>query len=107
MGSQVGVLAQADPQAVRGPVRALRDLVDKAEAGERGLLRLPMLERVTPVLNISAKALTGEVAAKLARRRHQLRWFGDRPAGYRERVGRRVGSASAPGQVSIARQLAG
>jgi transcriptional regulator with XRE-family HTH domain len=40
--------------------------VDKVEAGERSLLRLPMLERVAEVLNISAKALTGEMKAKPA-----------------------------------------
>jgi transcriptional regulator with XRE-family HTH domain len=32
--------------------------VDKVESGERGLLRLPMLERVTEVLHVSVETLT-------------------------------------------------
>lgn len=33
--------------------------VDKVESGERGLLRLPMLERVAEVLHVSVETLTG------------------------------------------------
>lgn len=32
--------------------------VDKVESGERGLLRLPMLERVAEVLHVSVETLT-------------------------------------------------
>ncbi len=37
--------------------------VDKVESGERGLLRLPMLERVADVLHVSVEELTGAAEA--------------------------------------------
>lgn len=41
--------------------------VDKVESGERGLLRLPMLERVTEVLHVSVETLTDTDEARQAR----------------------------------------
>lgn len=41
--------------------------VDKVESGERGLLRLPMLERVAEVLHISVETLTGTSEVHQAR----------------------------------------
>lgn len=41
--------------------------VDKVESGERGLLRLPMLERVADVLHVSVETLTGTSEVRQAR----------------------------------------
>src|SRR2546423_12925224 len=40
--------------------------VDKIERGERALLRLPMLERVAEVLNVSVDVLSSPERARLA-----------------------------------------
>ncbi len=41
--------------------------VDKVESGERGLLRLPMLERVAEVLHVSVETLTDTTEVRQAR----------------------------------------
>lgn len=41
--------------------------VDKVESGERGLLRLPMLERVADVLHVSVETLTDTTEVREAR----------------------------------------
>lgn len=41
--------------------------VDKVESGERGLLRLPMLERVAEILHVSVEDLTDTIEIRQAK----------------------------------------
>ncbi len=49
--------------------------VDKVESGERGLLRLPMLERVAEVLHVSVDTLTGTTETEIPQDLHCLDAF--------------------------------